>query len=660
MTWGNDFVISAGNTVRFTTAEPTDVGVVFTPDFQEEVGRIYMSDTDQSLWGWDGSNYVRLGGTELTLIPEGSSNTVFVDPVSGDNANDGLTIGTAVASIWRAQEIHQTFRYAVGSTAIIQLQDGTHLVNGQIDLLPLNLSSPTGVSTASSGVQFFLQGNASNPDATIIETNSTINAIKPGAVTIRNLAITPSGLSGQNIISVNHADTSLSLSNININAHVSASNLGTVIGGSAGQIGLAGVFRTRFSNCAYLVGAVNLIFNKTGTGAFDFQNPVTMSGATYRGVRSQLHLRHLNDLNTGNVTGSRFDLSRSSSITSAEGTPTSLTFSSLPGTTDGTMDATCTYGGSESPVDLTTSGAIVTLSNNVAGRKVRLISPNATLRLDAINAPVGTVTEYWNTRDIIIPITTSGTTFTGQTSVPPEGFVFIRYLGGNAYEVTGPNRGEYVNRVIAATTVRPGSYEVSSTAPYSITLSSGAGVWKFYTSNGTVATNNVTIVPPVGGLMSGPNGVLDQASLVLNSRGIEVVVVNETGNTQYYVTVTGRPTSTIDTSTITQTAHGFTVGLPVRISGPGTYTAARADSQANLAGMVGLVATVPSVDTFTIAKIGGRVEGFTSTPGATYYVNPAVGGGLVTTAPVAPDIASAVAIGGASGTSLEVGSFIGV
>lgn len=85
-------------------------------------------------------------------------------------------------------------------------------------------------------------------------------------------------------------------------------------------------------------------------------------------------------------------------------------------------------------------------------------------------------------------------------------------------------------------------------------------------------------------------------------------------------------------STISQTAHGFTGGEVVRFDGT-NYVKAQADSAAD-SEVIGIVASVASADVFTLIYTG-VVTGLSGlTAGTTYFLDPATAGALTATEPV--------------------------
>jgi hypothetical protein len=84
---------------------------------------------------------------------------------------------------------------------------------------------------------------------------------------------------------------------------------------------------------------------------------------------------------------------------------------------------------------------------------------------------------------------------------------------------------------------------------------------------------------------------------------------------------------------VTQAAHGFSFGQPLRLSGT-TYVLSQADSAVN-SETVGIVSKVISANQFVLAQTGKYVEGFAGlTAGAVYFLDDAVAGVLTATEPV--------------------------
>lgn len=83
--------------------------------------------------------------------------------------------------------------------------------------------------------------------------------------------------------------------------------------------------------------------------------------------------------------------------------------------------------------------------------------------------------------------------------------------------------------------------------------------------------------------------------------------------------------------TVTQVAHGFTVGQVVYLSGS-SYALAKADTAAD-AEVAGIVTAVGGANTFTIAT-SGRVTGLSGlTAGTVYFLSPSSAGALTATEP---------------------------
>jgi len=87
--------------------------------------------------------------------------------------------------------------------------------------------------------------------------------------------------------------------------------------------------------------------------------------------------------------------------------------------------------------------------------------------------------------------------------------------------------------------------------------------------------------------------------------------------------------------TVTQTAHGFTLGTPTAVRRQsGSFVASKADAPAN-ADVDGL-AVAADVNTFTLYEPGSDVSGFaTLTDGQDYFLDPVTAGALTTTEPSA-------------------------
>jgi len=87
---------------------------------------------------------------------------------------------------------------------------------------------------------------------------------------------------------------------------------------------------------------------------------------------------------------------------------------------------------------------------------------------------------------------------------------------------------------------------------------------------------------------------------------------------------------------VSQGGHGLLVGDWVKVTGSGTYGKAQADTSAN-AESVGVVIAVPDVNNFTF-QFGGKASIFSGlTPGAVYFLDPAVAGAVVLTTTTTED-----------------------
>jgi hypothetical protein len=148
----------------------------------------------------------------------------------------------------------------------------------------------------------------------------------------------------------------------------------------------------------------------------------------------------------------------------------------------------------------------------------------------------------------------------------------------------------------------------------------GSAIYLSPTTPGGVTTT----VPTVPGQVIKPVGVIVEsgvAAMWFNYRGSSLV----SG---------GGSTGTATEVTISQTAHGFTIGDVVRSDGsPNSFTLAQADSGDN-AEVVGIVVTVPDANTFSMVTGGEVTAGVpTGTPGDVLFLSPATAGALTTTKP---------------------------
>lgn len=119
-------------------------------------------------------------------------------------------------------------------------------------------------------------------------------------------------------------------------------------------------------------------------------------------------------------------------------------------------------------------------------------------------------------------------------------------------------------------------------------------------------------------------------------------------------------TETINLSTflsVTQNGHGFVAGN-VLYRTSGGYAKARANA-ISTSKVVGVVASVPTANTFTIALPGHKINGLSGfTDGAIYYLSETVAGDLQTTIAASPNLAVPVAVAVGT-TSLLVGNLLG-
>lgn len=95
--------------------------------------------------------------------------------------------------------------------------------------------------------------------------------------------------------------------------------------------------------------------------------------------------------------------------------------------------------------------------------------------------------------------------------------------------------------------------------------------------------------------------------------------------------VSGTIDSGVVANSITQVAHGFSVGDLLYLSG-GTYVLAMADDVVS-AEVVGMVSAVTDADTFILASVG-KVSGLAGlTAGTVYFLSPTVAGEMTSTQP---------------------------
>jgi len=86
------------------------------------------------------------------------------------------------------------------------------------------------------------------------------------------------------------------------------------------------------------------------------------------------------------------------------------------------------------------------------------------------------------------------------------------------------------------------------------------------------------------------------------------------------------------TTSVSQTAHGFSVGQLVKLTGATTYALAKADSSAD-AEVAGIVSAVAGANAFTLTT-GGYVTGLSGlTAATTYFLDPSTAGALTATIP---------------------------
>ncbi len=141
-----------------------------------------------------------------------------------------------------------------------------------------------------------------------------------------------------------------------------------------------------------------------------------------------------------------------------------------------------------------------------------------------------------------------------------------------------------------------------------------------------------------GGITLQTNGVAngDQTLLNLVAGTNMTITDNGTGSVTFDATGGGGGGGSEVTFTVTQAAHGLSVGDVIKSSGSaGAYAKAQADSAAH-AEVVGIVTVVTDVNTFTYAKDAIQYGGAgipAGTPGVAIFLDPTTPGAMTTTEP---------------------------
>lgn len=111
--------------------------------------------------------------------------------------------------------------------------------------------------------------------------------------------------------------------------------------------------------------------------------------------------------------------------------------------------------------------------------------------------------------------------------------------------------------------------------------------------------------------------------------------------------------------TITQPAHGFSVGQVIALDSFGSYILADS-SDISSSEVIGVVSAVDSSDDFTIVS-RGKITGLNSLqPGETYFVSDTIPGQLVNTKPYLPDTVIKAVLIAETASSAYVMNYLGV
>jgi len=258
---------------------------------------------------------------------------------------------------------------------------------------------------------------------------------------------------------------------------------------------------------------------------------------------------------------------------------------------------------------ITTSG-VVTLSgaSNALGTPLTLVGTNISGTGASFTA--GNATKLSTPRTIGTltgDVTSAGSNFDG--SAVNTNSTTVTRINGTA--LSGLATGILKN----TTTTGVPSIAVAGTdyqAPLSLTTTGGSGA-------ATLVGNTLNIPIYSGG---GGGSVTS-----VTSANTDASVANTT--TTPVITINGAPATDI---TVSQTAHGFTVGTPLYWNGT-AYVASKADAAAN-AGVEGIVSTVVNANSFILTENGGPITGLSGlTSGSVYFLSPTTAGTLTTTEP---------------------------
>jgi hypothetical protein len=154
------------------------------------------------------------------------------------------------------------------------------------------------------------------------------------------------------------------------------------------------------------------------------------------------------------------------------------------------------------------------------------------------------------------------------------------------------------------------------------------------------ATPALTLATSITGVLKGNGTAISAAAAGTDYQApITLTTTGSSGPATFISNVLNIPSYTggggsgsAVTDTITQTAHGFTVGQVLKFAG-GVYALAKADSAAN-AEVVGIVSSVTSANIFVLTT-NGYVTGLSGlTANTTYFLDPVTAGLLTATEPI--------------------------